>query len=78
MKRKPRWRGTQSARMAAVKRNAAKANGDLAAPTFQRFQKLFDSKSVSPRNLMRQGHAAMPALRIWPQKRRWSPRRRTG
>ncbi len=38
----------KGAQMAADMRNAAKANNDLAAATFQRFQKLFDSKSVSP------------------------------
>jgi multidrug efflux pump subunit AcrA (membrane-fusion protein) len=37
--------------MAADTRSAAKANSDLAAATFQRFQKLFDSRSVSPQEL---------------------------
>ena len=41
----------KGAQMAADTRNAARANNDLAASTFQRFQKLFDSKSVSPQEL---------------------------
>ncbi len=41
----------KGAQMAADMRNAAKANSDLAAATFQRFQRLFDSKSVSPQEL---------------------------
>jgi multidrug efflux pump subunit AcrA (membrane-fusion protein) len=41
----------KGAQMAADMRNAAKANNDLATATFQRFQKLFDSKSVSPQEL---------------------------
>lgn len=41
----------KGAQMAAEMRNAAKANNDLAASTFQRFQKLFDTKSVSPQEL---------------------------
>ena len=38
----------KGAQMAADMRRAAKANNDLASATYQRFQKLFDSKSVSP------------------------------
>ncbi len=38
----------KDAQMAVDMRNAARANSDLATATFQRFQKLFDSKSVSP------------------------------
>lgn len=41
----------KGAQVAADMRNAAKANSDLAAATFQRFQKLFDSKSLSPQEL---------------------------
>jgi multidrug efflux pump subunit AcrA (membrane-fusion protein) len=41
----------KGAQMAADMRDAAKANSDLAAATFQRFQKLFDAKSVSPQEL---------------------------
>jgi multidrug efflux pump subunit AcrA (membrane-fusion protein) len=41
----------KGAQISADMRNAAKANSDLAAATFQRFQKLFDSKSVSPQEL---------------------------
>jgi multidrug efflux pump subunit AcrA (membrane-fusion protein) len=42
---------TKGAQVATDMRNAAKANSDLAAATFQRFQKLFDAKSVSPQEL---------------------------
>ncbi len=41
----------KGAQVAADMRGAAKANADLANATFQRFQKLFDSKSVSPQEL---------------------------
>jgi multidrug efflux pump subunit AcrA (membrane-fusion protein) len=41
----------KNAQIAAEMRNAAKASNDLAAATFQRFQKLYDSKSVSPQEL---------------------------
>ena len=41
----------KGAQVAVDMRNAAKANSDLATSTFQRFQKLFDAKSVSPQEL---------------------------
>lgn len=41
----------KGAQMAADMRNAAKANSDLASATFARFQKLFESKSLSPQEL---------------------------
>ena len=41
----------KGAEMAADMRNAARANSQLATATFQRFQKLFDSNSVSPQEL---------------------------
>jgi len=41
----------KGARVAADMRGAANANADLANATFQRFQKLFDSKSISPQEL---------------------------
>jgi multidrug efflux system membrane fusion protein len=41
----------KGAQMAADTRSAAKANSDLAAATFQRYQELFDSRSVSPQEL---------------------------
>jgi multidrug efflux pump subunit AcrA (membrane-fusion protein) len=41
----------KGAQMAADALGAAKANSDLAAATFQRYQKLFNSRSVSPQEL---------------------------
>jgi membrane fusion protein, multidrug efflux system len=41
----------KGAQVAADMRNAAKASSDLAEATFQRFQKMFDAKSVSPQEL---------------------------
>jgi multidrug efflux pump subunit AcrA (membrane-fusion protein) len=41
----------KGAQVAASMRAAAKASNELAASTFQRFQKLFDSKSISPQEL---------------------------
>jgi multidrug efflux pump subunit AcrA (membrane-fusion protein) len=41
----------KGAQVAASMRAAAKASHELAASTFQRFQKLFDSKSISPQEL---------------------------